>query len=105
MKLLRASRPVETWRLVVVHGRMSEEEPEWPGASVLWLQHPSRGDALYVSVRFSELQTIPRFCSSTVRCAGRLLAVMHTERSGAIRLISLREMTSKKARQHAESHA
>lgn len=36
--------------------------------------------------------------------AGRLLAVMHTERAGAIRLISAREMTPHERRQYARFH-
>ena len=36
--------------------------------------------------------------------AGRLLAVMHTERGAALRLISAREMTPKERKQHARFH-
>lgn len=34
--------------------------------------------------------------------AGRLLAVMHTERGRALRLISAREMTPKERKQYAQ---
>jgi uncharacterized DUF497 family protein len=36
--------------------------------------------------------------------AGRLLAVMHTERSRALRLISAREMTPTERKQYAKFH-
>ena len=36
--------------------------------------------------------------------AGRLLAVMHTERGVAVRLISAREMTPRERRQYARFH-
>jgi hypothetical protein len=37
--------------------------------------------------------------------AGRLLAVMHTERGGTICLISAREMTRNESRQYARFHS
>lgn len=36
--------------------------------------------------------------------AGRLLAVMHTERGRALRIISAREMTPKERKQYAKFH-
>jgi uncharacterized DUF497 family protein len=36
--------------------------------------------------------------------AGRLLAVMHTERGRVLRIISAREMTAKERKQYAEFH-